>query len=75
MMCTGGGNNSYMAVMSFANSLMLNFRCIIVPRFVYATNNSFDRDKIKITDLKIIRRVEELSDRIVSLGKALLAQP
>ncbi len=34
--CVAGGRNSYMAVMSFANSLMLDFRCWIVPRFVYA---------------------------------------
>ena len=71
MMCTAGGYNSYMAVMSFANSLMLNFRCIIVPRFVYATNKAFDTENEKITDLKIVKRVEELSDKIVSITKAL----
>ena len=32
---SAGGGGSYMAVMPFANSLMLDFRCWIVPRFLY----------------------------------------
>jgi FMN reductase len=32
---SAGGHGSYMSVMPFANSLMLDFRCWIVPRFVY----------------------------------------
>ena len=34
-MLSAGGGGSYMAVMPFANSLMLDFRCWIVPRFLY----------------------------------------
>jgi len=41
---SAGGNNSYMAVLGFANSLMLDFRCWIVPRFVYATGGEFEGD-------------------------------
>ncbi|MDB4385558.1 NAD(P)H-dependent oxidoreductase [Opitutaceae bacterium] len=37
-----GGHSSYMSVMAVANSLMLDFRCVIVPRFVYATPGDFD---------------------------------
>ncbi|MBT5902742.1 MAG: NAD(P)H-dependent oxidoreductase [Opitutaceae bacterium] len=37
-----GGHSSYMSVMAVANSLMLDFRCVIVPRFVYATPADFD---------------------------------
>ncbi len=36
-----GGPSSYMSVMPMANSLMLDFRCLIVPRFVYATPGDF----------------------------------
>ncbi len=39
--CAAGGRSSYMSVMSFANSLMLDFRCLIVPRFVYASRGDF----------------------------------
>ena len=33
--------SSYMSVMAYANSLMLDFRCVIIPRFVYATGSAF----------------------------------
>ena len=36
-----GGYSSYMSVMSIANSLMLDFRCVVVPRFVYAVGSAF----------------------------------
>lgn len=36
-----GGPSSYMSVMAAANSLMLDFRCVIVPRFVYAMPADF----------------------------------
>jgi NAD(P)H-dependent FMN reductase len=38
-LCSAGGQGSYMAIMSFANSLMLDFRCWIVPRFLYVTKD------------------------------------
>lgn len=33
--CAAGGQRSYMSIMNLANSLMLDFRCLIVPKFVY----------------------------------------
>ena len=54
--CTAGGKNSYMSVMGFANSLMLDFRAWIAPRFVYA---------LKADDL----RGQELKTRIEALVK------
>ena len=41
-LCSAGGQGSYMAVLSFANSLMLDFRCWIVPRFLYVTKDLVD---------------------------------
>lgn len=43
--CAAGGQRSYMSVMPFANSLMLDFRCIIMPRFVYAVGSDFADDR------------------------------
>jgi len=54
---------SYMSVMSFANSLMLDFRCLIIPRFVYATGNSFDGDKL--SDSKVAKRIEQVIAELV----------
>jgi FMN reductase len=36
---SAGGHGSYMSVLGFANSLMLDFRCWIVPRFVYVAKD------------------------------------
>ena len=43
-LCAAGGMSSYMSVMAYANSLMLDFRCVIIPRFVYATGSAFEGD-------------------------------
>jgi FMN reductase len=32
-LCAAGGKSSYMSVMRLANSLMLDFRCLIIPHF------------------------------------------
>ena len=63
-----GGKGSYMSPMSFANSLMLDFRCIIIPRFVYADNACFNNGDIN-DDIK--DRIEELVDASILLSKAL----
>ena len=68
-LCAAGGMNSYMSVMAFANSLMLDFRCVILPRFVYATGNAFDGDKLK--DEKVARRIEEAAADLIRFGQAL----
>jgi NAD(P)H-dependent FMN reductase len=40
-LCAAGGASSYMSVMQMANSLMLDFRCLILPRFVYGVSSDF----------------------------------
>jgi FMN reductase len=68
-LCAAGGMNSYMSVMAFANSLMLDFRCTIIPRFVYATGNAFEGDALK--DKKVAERIEELAAEMIRFGQAL----
>lgn len=68
-LCAAGGMNSYMAVMAFANSLMLDFRTVIIPRFVYATGDAFDGDELK--DKKVAQRIEELAAEVVRFTQAL----
>ena len=45
-LCAAGGKASYMGPLSLANSLMMDFRCWIVPRFVYAIGSDFEGDEI-----------------------------
>lgn len=58
-LCAAGGMASYMSVMGIANSLMLDFRAVIVPRFVYASGAAFDA--ASIVDSEVARRVEQLA--------------
>ena len=68
-LCAAGGMSSYMSVMAFANSLMLDFRSVIIPRFVYATGRAFVGDALK--DKEVGERIEELADELVRFTKAL----
>jgi len=65
-LCAAGGTASYMSIMSLANSLMLDFRSVIVPRFVYATSDAFAGGRI--VDKTVGRRVGELALAAARLG-------
>lgn len=67
--CAAGGQGSYMSIMSLANSLMLDYRCLIVPRFVYATGDHFEEGGAP--GEAIIRRTDELCQAAVGLNNAL----
>jgi NAD(P)H-dependent FMN reductase len=67
-LCAAGGKMSYMSVMSLANSLMLDFRCWIIPRFVYADGSSFD--DTGILDEKVQSRIKELAATAIKFTAA-----
>ena len=62
-LCAAGGLSSYMSVMAYANSLMLDFRTVIIPRFVYATEDAFEGDQLK--DNAVARRIGQVADELV----------
>jgi FMN reductase len=68
-LCAAGGKQSYMSVMNLANSLMLDFRCLIIPRFVYSVSEDFEMDDI--SDPKVNARVNELAKEIDRICMAL----
>ena len=68
-LCSAGGSASYMSIMSLANSLMLDFRCLVVPRFVYSTGECFRDGKIVSSD--VAARLRKLCEEVVRLGRAL----
>lgn len=70
-LCAAGGQSSYMSILPLANSLMLDFRNVIVPRFVYATGEAFVDGKL--IDPDQTRRVAELARATVQLSAALAA--
>ncbi len=68
-LCAAGGMSSYMSVMAYANSLMLDFRSVIIPRFVYATSSAFNGDTP--ADPKIVGRVELVAAELIRFTEAL----
>jgi FMN reductase len=70
-LCAAGGRGSYMSVMAYANSLMLDFRCVIIPRFAFATSDAFDGERI--SDKKITKRIKQVADELVRFTKSLTA--
>ncbi len=73
-LATAGGQSSYMSVMSLANQLMFDFRCLVVPRFVYATGSDFGPatdGREKLISPKIENRVQELAEAILNLANGL----
>jgi NAD(P)H-dependent FMN reductase len=67
-MCAAGGKSSYMSVMGVANSLMLDFRSVVIPRFVYADGGAFDGDEIKP---EVMLRIEELCHQALRFSSLL----
>lgn len=67
--CAAGGKSSYMSVMSIASSLMLDFRSVIVPRFVYSDPDAYS--EINVQDSQMHRRLRELAATSVHMAKAL----
>ena len=65
-LCAAGGKSSYMSVMALANSLMLDFRCLIVPRFVYATGDDFVDGRL--VNEEQVRRVAQLAQATLRLA-------
>lgn len=59
-LCAAGGHSSYMSIVSFANSLMLDFRCLIIPRFVYAKDDDFTSQNQPTPDLS--SRITQLAE-------------
>lgn len=67
-----GGPASYMSVLGLANSLMLDFRCLILPRFVYALSKHHFQDG-RVSDPDIQARIDGLAAELVRVAGALKA--
>ena len=65
-----GGSASYMSVLSLANSLMVDFRCVIIPRFVYTDGASFAADG-QLEDAGIRERIRRLGGDLIGFTEGL----
>jgi len=64
-----GGNLSYMSAMNFAVSMMFEYRCTIIPRYVFATGADFNAEGQP--QEKIIERIQQLNDSLLHYVKGL----
>ena len=68
-LCWAGGRASYMSPMGLANNLMLDFRSLIIPRYVYAAKGDFIEGG---EPSEVVRaRIDELAGAAVELARAL----
>lgn len=72
-LASAGGQGSYMSLVGLGNSLMLDFRCVIIPRFVFATEKAVSDNQI--VDPEIARRIRQLAQHAVWMGEALSSPP
>ena len=70
-LAAAGGHSSYMSIMSLANSLMLDFHCLIVPRFVYAVGQDFTGGSV--SNPKVAARLTQLLAETIRITGALAA--
>lgn len=68
-LCAAGGQRSYMSPIGFANSLMFDYRCHVIPRYVYATKEDFTAEREPSAELA--GRVRRLAQAAVDLASAL----
>ncbi len=64
-LCAAGGAMSYMSVMPLANSLMLDFRTIVLPRFVYAQPEDWDGNAMSAG---VAERLRQFCETLASVG-------
>lgn len=69
LLSAAGGRSSYMSPIGLANSLMFDFRCWIIPRFVYATRHDFEGDDGMPAGIR--DRVDRLAREAVDMARAL----
>lgn len=65
-----GGDYSYLAPMTLATSLMMDYRCTIIPRFVFASFKDFDQDKVVAEGT--VKRIHGLCDDMMRFTQALM---
>jgi NAD(P)H-dependent FMN reductase len=64
-----GGARSYMASLSLSTSLMTEFRCLIVPKFVYVDQSDYNDITTEVPK-QLKERIQELAGTISALSPA-----
>ena len=69
-LAAAGGRASYMSLSGLTQSLMLDFRTFILPRFVYVTGEDFN-DEGALSNEEVLERLDEVTAELVRVTTAL----
>lgn len=70
LVCTAGGEKSYLSPLGFMNSLAIDYRCLVSPRYVYVARSDFNADNMLPADGEIRRRLAFLAKELPVLAEA-----
>jgi len=70
LVCLAGANRSYLAPLGFLNSLGIDYRCLVSPRYVYVTRSDFDGGNELSVDGDIYKRLRFLATEMPVLAEA-----
>ena len=70
LVCTAGAEKSYLSPVGFMNSLSIDYRCLVSPRYVYVTRADFNVDNTLPEDGDIRKRLAFLAKEMQVLAEA-----
>lgn len=68
LVANGGTDRSYLAPLSLASSLMVDHRCLVLPRFVFVTPSSFGPDGHLVAGGDIPARLADMARELAHLA-------
>lgn len=70
LVCLAGAHRSYLAPLAFLNSLAIDYRCLVSPRYVYVTRADFEGDHELPLEGDIYKRLRFLTNELPVLAEA-----
>lgn len=70
LVCLAGAHRSYLAPLAFLNSLTMDYRCLVSPRYVYVTRADFENGHELPREGEIHKRLRFLANEMPVLAEA-----
>lgn len=70
LVCQAGADRSYLSPLAFLNSLSVDYRCLVSPRFVYVTRADYEGGESLPEGSGILKRLRYLTRELPVLAEA-----
>ncbi len=70
LVVTAGADRSYLSPLAFMNSLSIDYRCLVSPRYVYVTREDFTPEGTLSRDSPVVPRLHFLAAELPVLAEA-----